>query len=119
MSHHTAKDRTQAMNSCIENCTECHQICLETISYCLGKGGDHAASDHINLLSTCADICATSADAMLRGSSAHHVVCNACAEICRRCADSCEAFGDDEQMKRCAEMCRRCAESCSEMAAAA
>jgi hypothetical protein len=116
MTHHNAEHRSQAMNDCIDNCTRCHAICLETINYCLGEGGAHAEARHIGLLSTCADICATCADAMLRGASVHTATCAACAEICRRCADSCERIGDAE-MKRCAEICRRCADSCAAMAA--
>ena len=116
MTHHSAAHRPQAMNECIDNCTQCHDICLETINYCLTKGGVHAAPEHIALLATCADTCATSADAMLRGASVHDVVCGACAEICRQCADACDAMNDPE-MTRCAEVCRRCAESCSAMAA--
>ena len=116
MTHHSAAHRSQAMNECIDNCTQCHAICLETINYCLTKGGAHATPEHIALLATCADICATSADAMLRGASAHDVVCGACEEICRQCADACDAMNDPE-MARCAEVCRRCAESCSAMAA--
>ena len=116
MTHHSEDHRSQAMNECIDNCTQCHAICLETINYCLGKGGAHAAPEHIALLATCADICATSADAMLRGASVHSDVCGACAEICRQCADACDAMNDPE-MTRCADACRRCAESCSAMAA--
>ena len=26
------------MKECIENCSDCHNICLETLAYCLGKG---------------------------------------------------------------------------------
>ena len=98
MTHHSAEHRTQAMNECIDNCTQCQAICLETINYCLTKGGEHAAPRHIALLASCADIC------------------GACAEVCRQCARDCEAMGDAE-MKRCAEICRRCAESCAAMAA--
>ena len=42
MTHHSAAHRSQAMNECIDNCTQCHDICLETINYCLTKGGAHA-----------------------------------------------------------------------------
>jgi hypothetical protein len=104
------------MNECIDNGTQCHALCLETINYCLSKGGKHAAADHIALMATCADICATSADAMLRGTAIHPVICGACAEVCRRCAESCAMFEGDEDMQRCAEICRRCAESCAAMA---
>jgi hypothetical protein len=38
MTHHSAAHRSQAMNECIDNCTQCHEICLETINYCLTKG---------------------------------------------------------------------------------
>lgn len=116
MTHHSAAHRPQAMNDCIDNCTQCHAICLETIDYCLGKGGTHAAPDPIALLSACADVCATSADTMLRGATVHPVICGACAEVCRQCAAACEAMGEDAEMKRCAEVCRRCADSCTAMA---
>src|SRR3546814_5683909 len=56
MTHHTAAHRSQAMNACIDNCTQCHATCLETINYCLSQGGQHAAPEHIGLLATCADI---------------------------------------------------------------
>lgn len=117
MTHHSAEHRSPAMNDCIDNCTRCHAICLETINYCLTKGDKHANAQHIALLSACADICATSADTMLRGASAHAATCGACAEICRQCAASCDSMDDDADMKRCADMCRRCSESCAAMAA--
>jgi hypothetical protein len=117
MTHHTAAHRSRAMNDCIEHCTQCHATCLETINYGLAQGGKHAAADHLGLLATCADICASSAAAMLRGAAIHTVLCGACAEVCRACAASCAAFGSDEDMQRCAQMCRRCADSCAAMAA--
>lgn len=117
MTHHTAEHRSQGMNECIDNCTRCEATCLETINYCLGKGGDHAAPEHIALLSACADICSTSAATMLRGASVHATVCRACAEVCRKCAESCDRMGNDADMQRCAEACRRCAQSCEAMAA--
>ena len=116
MTHHSAEHRPQAMNDCIDNCTQCHAICLETINYCLEKGGKHAAPEHIALLTSCADICATSASGMLRGSAVHPVICGACAQVCDQCAADCEAMADPE-MTHCAEICRRCAQSCAAMAA--
>ncbi len=106
------------MRDCIANCTECHNICIETAAHCLEMGGEHAAAHHIHLLLDCAQICATSADFMLRGSELHGQTCGVCAEACERCAEDCERLaGDDEVMRRCAEVCRRCAESCRRMAA--
>lgn len=106
------------LRRCIENCTACHAACLETMAHCLGRGGAHAARDHIRLLADCADICRTSADFMLRGSAHHAAVCAVCAEICELCAAECEAFPDaDAMMRDCADACRRCAASCAQMAA--
>ena len=105
------------MQACIDVCSRCHQTCLDNVSHCLDKGGMHAASAHITLLLDCAQMCATSADAMTRHSAQHALTCRACAELCRACAASCETMGDDAMMRACAEECRRCAERCENMAA--
>jgi hypothetical protein len=106
----------QELERCIESCQECHEVCLRTLSYCIEKGGRHAAAAHLRLMLDCVEICRTSADFMLRGSELHTATCRACAEVCERCADDCERMRDDETMRRCAETCRRCAQSCAEMA---
>ena len=116
MPHTPAHGHSAAMQSCIDACSSCHQTCLDTVRHCLDKGGKHAGAAHITLLLDCAQVCATSADFMIRHSEQHRVTCRACAEVCRACAASCEAMGDDDMMKRCAAECRRCAESCSAMA---
>jgi hypothetical protein len=114
MSHHQSSEMTK----CIENCTECHNVCLETLQHCIEKGGKHGESEHLRLLQDCVDICRTSADFMLRGSSSHSDVCGICADICEECAQDCEQMAEDKQMKECAETCRRCARTCQEMASA-
>ena len=106
------------MRDCIARCTECHAICVETAAHCLEMGGKHADASHIQTLLDCAQVCATSADFMLRGSVLHGQVCALCAVACERCAESCERLADgDELMTRCARVCRGCAESCQQMAA--
>ena len=108
------KTMTKDLQGCIDNCLKCYETCRETISYCLQKGGEHAKSEHINLLLNCADICQTSANFMISSSSLHSSVCKACAEVCIKCAESCESIGrSDEKMKECVEICRQCAESCN------
>lgn len=110
--------KSTAMDACITACRDCEQACLETHEHCLELGGEHASKEHITLLSDCAQICATSAAFMMRGSQHHTGVCGACAEVCDACAESCESMGGgDETMKRCAEACRTCAEECRKMAA--
>ena len=116
MAHQTHAAGTD-LARCIQECTDCHHVCLETVRYCLEQGGKHAAPEHITLLLDCAQICETSADFMIRGSDLHGRVCGVCAEVCERCAESCEGMGGDATMHKCAEACRRCAESCRQMAA--
>lgn len=108
--------RTAEMDRCIEACNACHEVCTETVSHCLEMGGKHAAADHIGLMLDCADICATDARFMMRGSAHHADVCAACAEVCDACAKSCDALGGDQHMQLCADQCRRCAELCRQMA---
>jgi hypothetical protein len=119
MSHHLKADHiSDAMHDCIENCSDCHDVCTETLIHCLGIGAEHAGQDHIRALLDCAQACDASRDFMLRGSDLQAQYCGACADACERCAESCERIGgDDKVMRNCAEMCRRCAESCLAMAA--
>jgi hypothetical protein len=109
---------SENMQQCIQECTNCHAVCETTKAHCLHKGGEHAAPHHIGLLADCAQICATSADFMLRGSPLHAEACRACAVVCERCAEDCQRMGDDPMMRQCADACRRCADSCQQMAGA-
>lgn len=104
------------LRDCIQQCQTCHSICQETVTHCLREGGKHANPEHIAILLDCTQICATSADFMLRTSASHKEVCDVCATICERCAESCEKIGEDEVLRRCAETCRECANSCHRMA---
>ena len=117
MEHEISPD----MRHCIQECSTCHQVCVQTIQHCLMTGGRHAEQPHIRVMADCAQICAVSADFMLRGSELHQRTCGVCAEACRRCADDCDRVGggQDQQMKACADACRRCGESCRRMAGAA
>lgn len=112
MPHEQSRTQSTEMDHCIEACTRCHSICVETLQHCLQNGGKHASADHIQLLLDCAEICQTSANFMLRGSDLHVETCAVCADICERCAKSCETMADDAAMRRCAETCRACVESC-------
>lgn len=41
------------MQQCIQECTTCHQVCVNTMRHCLQKGGSHAQADHIRGLADC------------------------------------------------------------------
>ena len=113
---HTANYTSAEIQDCIDACTQCHAICWEAINGCLMRT-QYVDPEHVALLLTCADMCSTNANAMVRSASAHAITCRACVQVCRLCAEACEKIRDDVQMQRCAEMCRRCAASCEAMAA--
>lgn len=118
MAGHTTQ-HTHAMERAIENCTNCHRICLETAArHFQGERQPQLSEALVRLLLDCSDICRTSADFMIRGSDQHQHTCRACAAICAHCADECDKQGDDPYLAACAEICRRSAESCAEMASA-
>lgn len=105
----------ETMQQCIENCTECHNICVETLEYCISMGGNHVQAAHLKSLMDCADTCTMSANLMLRNSTLHPQMCGVCATACERCAERCEQFSGNATMKECADICRRCAQSCKQM----
>jgi hypothetical protein len=99
---------------CAQACADCHQYCIETIVYCRQRGGAYAEASHLRLLLDCAELCQTTTDFILRGSDLCAMISDICGEAADRCALSCEAFGDDRQMRACAAACRRCAIVCRE-----
>lgn len=104
-----------SMKECIDACLECHRICLETVQYCLRKGGEHANPAQVSLLQDCASICETSAQFMISGSDLYVKTCETCAVVCLRAEESCDRFRNDLQLIRCADICSRCAEACERM----
>ncbi len=114
--HRIASQMSDDMQMCIDNCTECHNMCEETLAYCIEQGGPHTEASHLRTLMDCAQTCTTSANLMLLNSDLHAQMCGVCAEACDRCAQSCDTFGNDPQMKECADTCRQCAQSCHQMA---
>jgi len=110
-----APDLPAQLQRCIELCQSCHDMCLNTLNYCLQQGGRHTEEQHLRLMMDCAQICQVSADFMLRDSAFHARVCGACADVCESCADSCGTMNDDERMKDCADHCRECATLCRDL----
>jgi hypothetical protein len=104
------------LQACIQTCLKCHSTCLNTVTYCLKQGGQHADPDHLTLMLDCAEICQTCTNFMLRKSALHMRTCKICAEVCDMCAMDCQRFANDEQMQACADMCRQCSAHCREMA---
>jgi len=101
------------MQPCMDACSHCHATCLHTaMVHCLDTGGKHVGADHFRLMMSCAELCQTSANFQLSGSSFHVALCGICADVCEACAKSCEAIGG---MEDCVKACRDCAASCRKM----
>lgn len=92
------------VQACIVDCLECYTVCRQ--------GGRHEDAEHVRLMQDCAELCRTTADFLLRGSSFSAQLAAACADVCSACAESCEAL--DQQAS--AEACRGCARSCRRVA---
>ncbi len=113
-SDHTTHPEME-MQACIEACSSCHAICLQTaMNHCLDSGGKHVGAEHFRLMMNCSEICQTSANFQLSGSSFQRALCGLCADICEACMKSCEAIGG---MDACVKACRDCAASCRKMLA--
>ena len=112
-------DMAQMMKDCLLACANCHDTCLQTLEYCLQKGGAHVEASHIKALIDCATLCHTCEDFMLRNSTMHASVCGVCAKACEACAVSCSDMNDDPQIQMCIDACNRCAETCNHMASMA
>jgi hypothetical protein len=105
---------SKEMQSCIDECLRCYQVCLGTaMTHCLETGGKHVEPQHFRLMMACAEICRTAAHFMLLNTPHHKHVCGECAEICTECAKDCERIGG---MDDCVKACKQCAESCRAMA---
>jgi hypothetical protein len=103
------------LRGCIEDCERCHRVCLQmAMTYCLEQGGRHVEAPYLPLMVTCADVCRTTADAMLSRVALYEHVCGVCARICEECGASCAELDD---MQHCVDVCQQCARSCRLIAA--
>lgn len=90
----------------------CAAACNHCASSCLGEKDVQMLTMCIRLDLDCAQICATAASFVARGSLHAKHLLKECAEICLQCAEECEKHTHMEHCKHCAETCRRCAEAC-------
>jgi hypothetical protein len=115
--HITAvKINREVVDRCIDACSDCQLMCIETIGHFRNISGKHDETSQIKLLRDCIDICVLSIDLMIRGSELINMQCFMCADACERCAESCESFGDNDLMQACAKSCWNCSDVCREVA---
>tara|TARA_R100000306_G_scaffold58879_1_gene57578 strand:+ start:6040 stop:6408 length:369 start_codon:yes stop_codon:yes gene_type:complete len=107
---------TDKYKDCIKACLDCFRECNHCASACLEEDDVKMMAKCIASDMDCADICATTAAAMARGSEHIGHLCRVCAEICEACGAECERH-DADHCQKCAEACKRCAQECRKMAA--
>jgi hypothetical protein len=108
--HLTATRAGERFATAIAAATDCHQACIEALSYGLQRRDESAHLLHARLMLDCAQVCDAARDMMLRSSDFAHQMAALCAEVCDRNAASCDRLG--EGMDACAAACRHCAEAC-------
>jgi hypothetical protein len=91
--HLTATRAGERFGVAIAAATDCHQACIEALSWGLQRRGESAHLLHARLLLDFA-----------------HQVAALTADVCERCAASCERMGDG--MAASAAACRTCAAAC-------
>ena len=104
-----------AMRACIDECQKCHTVCLTTAAE-LSHDPARLRSSPAQILAMldAAQICATTADFMVRGSAHHAEMCRLCADICEACIRACKGMPG---METCVAACVSCAKRCRTMAA--
>ena len=50
------KSMTNEMQICVNACMECHKMCLETMTYCMTKGGKYMDITMMTMLRDCAEM---------------------------------------------------------------
>jgi len=108
--HLTATRAGERFAVAIAAATDCHQACIEALSWGLQQRGEPAHLLHARLMLDCAQMCDAARDMMLRSSDFAHQAAALTADVCERCATSCERMG--EGMAGCARACRTCADAC-------
>ena len=75
--HLTATRAGERFGVAIAAATDCHQACVEAMSYGLQRRGESAHLLHARLMLDCAEMCDTTRDMMLRSSDFAHQVAGA------------------------------------------
>ncbi len=99
------------MQQCIQDCLNCHAVCMQTAEADKQKGGKHAKKEYIYLLLDCAEMCLTSAHFMQHDSPLFGYTCQAALQVATHCAGECDSMGDTD----CANASRICASSCEQL----
>ena len=115
----TQRGLGEKTQECIVKCLDCRSVCMRVADHYMGLKTVISESPDVRPLLNCADICATAARFMLRGSEFSRELCLFCAEVCNSCAGQFSGVRDAAEIKACVAACRQCAECCERMAGVA
>ncbi|MBD1865087.1 MULTISPECIES: four-helix bundle copper-binding protein [Trichocoleus] len=96
---------------CIEVCTDCHNMCLEVMTYCSDRSCKYIDVSMMSMLRDCAEMTMMCINMIADGSEFAGRTCQLCAEMCFKCAIACDEMHDDK-MTEYAAIFRKCAEHC-------
>ena len=106
--------KMEMMTRCCGMYTKCQKMCMETVRFCLTRGGKLCEVSFVMNMIECAQLCGTCAGFCATGSGRCATTCEACARVCEECARKCGRFSEPE-MVRCMKMLRECAQMCRKM----
>jgi hypothetical protein len=108
--------KTESMSTEIQTCLsaikECQKACMESMAYCMSKGGKYIDVRVMSIMRDCAEMCMMCANMMKGSSEFVGRTCMLCYQICEKCAEACENWSDDKKIMECIIACRKCAEYC-------
>jgi hypothetical protein len=107
------------IEECVAKCLDCRSLCMKVVDHCWRLRKIKRECPDIRPLLNCAEMCATTARFMLRGSEFCRELCVLCAQVCQCCADQFRGVHDETEIEACAAACRQCAECCERIAGVA
>jgi hypothetical protein len=118
-----APDNADRVAAAVEACFDCARACTQCADACLAEDGVADLRGCIRLDNDCADLCATTARVLSRGSAQDpaltQAVLQTCVAVTRLCAEECESHADmHRHCALCAEACRSAEEACRALLAA-
>ena len=105
----------EKMTQCIIDCTNAHNLAMQTMAYCISKGGPLAKKTLYNGIEDCAEMCDAASKFLLRGSESKSDILKLCQKVCEKCTEACAKFPDDKQLKTCGEFATKAGASCKEV----
>ncbi|MGF1638645.1 MAG: four-helix bundle copper-binding protein [Cyclobacteriaceae bacterium] len=104
MDYQKNKDLVEELLSCSATCDYCAMACLDEKDF-------EKMRNCIKTNLICAELCRTTATAIVKGLAPAENLLKECIKACQKCAVECSNH-THQHCKDCASACEKCAESC-------